>query len=93
MAKKFIITYDLNNEKGGYAGARKELVNRIEAQFPKNRLVMRSTYVVFSNLNAEQIRDKLLPLIDLDDRLFVADFDDWAGFVETDVSDWINENS
>lgn len=74
MAK--IITYDLRKERN--SDDYKKLYDVIEKQGETIR-ILESVWMVYTTKTSEQLRDFLLPYIDKDDGIFIADMANGQG--------------
>ena len=87
--KSYLITYDLRKPGQNYD----ELYKAIKA-IGSWWHCLESNWIVKSNLSAVQIRDKVSPHIDKNDKLLVAHLSGecaWMGF-DTDCSKWLKDN-
>lgn len=78
---KYLITYDLHAPEKEYT----PLIAAIKA-YGKWAKIGRSCWAIKTSQSAAAIRDKLHPLLDSDDVLFVCPFSDWAS---TNLSDQV----
>lgn len=88
--RTYMIGYDLNKPGKDYSG----LIGAIKEMFTVWWHNLDSTWIVRSNLTAEQIRDKLQPFLDSSDELLVTRLSGegaWVGFSRT-ASDWLLNN-
>lgn len=87
MNPTILISYDLVSPSRDYAN----LHAAIKSLSPCWAKPLESCWMITSNLNVAQIRDKLLPHIDANDELFVAaSVADWACFnLPEKVVDWL----
>lgn len=82
-----LITYDLNKEV-----SRPPIVKEIKDLGSWARL-SESSYAVNTSLTAEQVFNKLKPLIDSNDNLYIITLKQpWSGFGPKDVNEWLNKN-
>lgn len=82
--KNYCITYDLNKSDKNYDG----LYTAIKIF--NNVHVMDSVWFVKTNLNANQIYDKLKPEIDNNDNLFICEITyDRSGWLSKSVWEWL----
>lgn len=87
--KSYLITYDLRKPGQNYD----ELYKAIK-DIGTWWHCLESNWIVKSNLSSVQIRDKISPHIDKNDKLFVALLSGegaWMGF-DTDCSKWLKDN-
>ena len=85
----YIISYDLINPGQNY----ESLIKKIRSYQSWARLGG-SAYVIVSNENVVTVRDKLLKILDNNDKLFVGKVNApaaWYGLSE-EVSDWLKTN-
>lgn len=76
-----IIEYDLCGDEKNY----QDLFDLIK-KFPYCAQVTKSTWIVKTQLSCEQLRDKLLTVMDEDDRIFVAELNGnaaWSKLLST----------
>lgn len=88
--KTYIIGYDLNKTGQDYT----DLIDKIKATFSTWWHHLDSTWIVKSDLSAEQIRTFLVTHIDSNDELLIASLTGesaWSGFNEKG-SKWLREN-
>lgn len=82
--KNYCITYDLNKSDKNYDG----LYTAIKIF--NNVHVMDSVWFVKTNLNANQIYDKLKPEIDNNDNLFICEITyDRSGWLSKSAWEWL----
>ena len=82
-----IVTYDLHKDGQNYD----DLIIAIKS-FRAWAKINQSVWAVQSNLRCAEIRNKLKPYIDSNDRLFVAELSGdaaWTG-LPVEVSNWLN---
>jgi hypothetical protein len=87
--KSYLIGYDLRKPGQDY----KDLIEAIK-KLGTWWHCLDSTWIIKSNLSAEQIRDKLTPHIDANDKLLVVKLfreAAWIGF-DKNCSDWLQNN-
>jgi len=80
-----MIGYDLNRENANYAAKSKLLIEKIKEMFPTWWHRLDSTWLVETNLLTWQVRGLLVPLLDANDELLVAELSGraaWHGFNE-----------
>lgn len=85
----YMVSYDLMMPGQNYD----DLINELKA-FPNWCHCLDSTWVIKSSLPASQVRDKLKPHLDSNDKLIVAKLSGeaaWAGF-SMEVADWLRAN-
>lgn len=88
MNKIYSISYDLNTPSQKY----QDLYDAIEGY--DNYKILKSHYLVYTNSNAEQIYNKLKPIIDENDRIFVSEVNsNRYGWLAKKAWDWINARS
>ncbi|WP_300681965.1 hypothetical protein [Nocardioides sp.] len=82
-----MVTYDLSNPSRNYT----KVIEAIKS-FPGWCHAMESVWIVESSLSAEQVRDRLVPAIDSNDKLMVATMSGAWGTcnVGTEQTDWLN---
>ena len=88
----FLIGYDLN--KNAPPGQYDDLIKAIKGISGTWWNNLDSTWIVVSELSAENIRDRLLSYLDSNDELLVVELSGsgaWVGFSE-DGSSWLVEN-
>jgi hypothetical protein len=84
---RYQISYDLNKEKNY-----DKLYERIKS-YGEYRNILRSTWLVSTSESAQQIHEKLRPLIDSDDRLFISEVtSNFQGWLPKSDGDWINSH-
>lgn len=82
--KHYCITYDLNKSDKNYEG----LYSAIKTF--NNIHVMDSVWFVKTNLNANEIYDKLKSEIDNNDNLFICDITfDYSGWLSKSIWNWL----
>ena len=87
--KTYLITYDLTGPSENYA----KFFDRIQT-FPDWCQCLDSLWLISSNTNAVEIRDRLLPYMDENDKLMVlslAGEGAWENLSD-ERSDWLNTN-
>ncbi len=85
----YIVTYDLKNPGQNY-----EALIKIIHSYSAWARLGDSAYVITSKLNAASVRDKLIKVLDNNDKLFVGKVNApaaWYGLSE-EVSDWLKTN-
>lgn len=83
----YVIGYDLKKPGQDY----KPLYAAIEAI--GGGRILDSRWLVSTTITAEEIRKKLLPLMDANDNLLVGRFGpDWDGYLSQTWIDWIQSN-
>ena len=84
----FIVTYDLNRET-----VRPKIVQAIKDAVAKWAKLSESSYAVTTSLTAEGLYDKLTPLLDSNDQIYIITLKKpWYGFGPKRVNDWLDEN-
>lgn len=84
----FIITYDLIAPDKDY----QSLYEAIES-YKEHAHPLESVWFVKTSSSAENIRDHLKSYLDSNDKIFVAEIDDWASKrIPKKVTDWLNNN-
>jgi CRISPR/Cas system-associated endoribonuclease Cas2 len=82
-----LITYDLNNET-----RRPPIVEKIKAIGSWARL-SESSYAVGTSLSPTQVHDRLKPLLDSDDHIYILTLSrPWTGYGPKDVNAWLEAN-
>ncbi len=82
-----IITYDLNKET-----TRPPIVKEIKDIGSWAKL-SESSYAVDTSLSVGQVFDKLKPLIDSNDNLYIITLKKpWTGYGPKDVNEWLDKN-
>ena len=87
--KTYLIGYDLMKQGQDY-NALIEEIKKIDDWWH----CLDSTWIIKTNLTAEQIRDRLIPKIDSNDKLLVVRLRQeaaWIGF-QKECSDWLKNN-
>ena len=89
MKKLYIITYDLSNPGRNY----ESLLKRIKS-YPSWARLGGSSYLVFTDKTATEIRDNLIPSLDSNDKLYVGIMGASAAWIglASEVSNWIKNN-
>lgn len=85
----YLIAYRLNDPEKDYS----DLLDKIKEEYD-TWYILDSTWLIKSNLNANQIRDSLKPYIDSNDKLLVVRLSGegaWVGF-SSQASDWLESN-
>ena len=85
----YIVTYDLHKEGQNYDC----LIEKLKS-YGTHWHMQRSVWIVATNQTAVQIRDKLKPCLDSNDKLFVGRLSGeaaWHGYGKK-ISDWITKN-
>lgn len=95
MSKPYMLTYDLNNPGQNYDKLRKIIENEVSTSAWCH--FWDSTYLFRSNNSASEIVDKLRPVIDDTDRLFVTEIKtgsdaNYSGWLTDDQWSYIQEN-
>ena len=87
--KTYLITYDLNKPGQDYS----KLFDGIKALGAWGHY-LDSTWIIKTQLNATQIRDRLNPpVIDSNDGLLVVRLQgDWASWMKLDANEWFQNN-
>lgn len=82
----YIITYDLNREI-----TRPPLLKQIKDSYPSWAKLSESSYAVSTHETAAQIFDRLKPLIDANDNLYIIPLKKpWAGYGPKEVNEWLD---
>lgn len=82
-----LVTYDLNTPGKNYEDVLKAIKNYAWAQLSE------SSYAINTYDSPQQIFDKLKPLLDKNDNLYVIPLKKpYAGFGPKAVNDWLNTN-
>mgnify|MGYP003607598832 CR=1 FL=1 len=85
----YIIGYDLKKQHQNYT----DLIDAIKKISPTHWHILDSTWIVSTSLNASQIRDRLSPFVDSNDKLLVAKLSGeaaWKGFDDAG-SKWLKD--
>jgi hypothetical protein len=86
------INYDLDSPGQKYS----DLIEKIKSLGAWAR-PCKSSWLVKTNLSAQQVADSLKPFLDSNDKLLVNKFDtakgSYAGWLDKDVIAWLNNNS
>ncbi|GLH50591.1 hypothetical protein [Pseudomonas lactis] len=88
----FLVTWNLNNERAGYAQARKAFIDHLERYPNVKDAGLESVRWISSEATPEQIFEDLRIKIDANDRLFVTKLHRGfhQGWLQQNVWDWIN---
>lgn len=88
--KAYLIGYDLNKDGQDYKG----LYEKIKELSSNNWWhCLDSTWIIKSNLTADQILEKLKPFIDANDHILVIELgSDFAGYLSEDCGNWLLKN-
>lgn len=80
-----IVTYDLNREV-----TRPPLLKKIKDSYPNWAKLSESSYAVSTNETPTQIFEKLKPLVDGNDNLYVITLTQpWNGYGPKEVNEWL----
>jgi len=87
--KSYLITYDLMKQGQNY----EELYKEIKA-IGSWCHILESNWVIKTDLTAVQVRDRITPHIDKNDKVFVAHLSGEAAWIrlDTERSDWLKAN-
>ena len=86
----FMITYDLNNSGKNYEDVIKAIK---EASTGAWCTYWKSTYLIKSNLTANQVSEKITPFLDNDDRMIVVQAQkSYQGWLSEKEWEYIREN-
>jgi len=81
----YIVSYDLNRPGQDYSGLHRELNTFAWAKLGG------SAYAVETELSAQQLRERLQPHVDANDRLYVLSVHlPWSGFGPNEVNQWLS---
>ena len=83
----YLITYDLNKTGQNYT----DLYEVIKTLGPWAHY-LDSTWFVDTSYSSEQIRDKLLEVIDSNDSLFITKISSYSGWLHKDAWPWLSEH-
>ena len=84
----YIVTYDLNRET-----TRPPIVKKIKNVGTGWARLSESSYAIASNETPTQVFNKLKPLLDNNDNLYVITLKKpWMGFGPKDVNTWLDKN-
>lgn len=88
----FMVTWNLNKERGNYALARQSFVQHLDRYPNIADPGLESVRWLSSNATATQISDDLRLKLDANDRIFVTKLDNGGhqGWLSKDVWEWIN---
>lgn len=88
----FMVTWNLNKERGHYANARAAFIQRLERYSHVRDPGLESVWWVESTASASAVCDDLLTALDANDRLFVCQVQRGGhqGFLKKAVWSWIN---
>jgi hypothetical protein len=90
MKKPFIITYDLNSPGQKYDEVIKVIKNEISVSWCK---YWESAFLFTSNLNPNQMLDKLKPYLDQGDKMIILEVtNNKNGWLTQKQWNWINKN-
>jgi CRISPR/Cas system-associated endoribonuclease Cas2 len=83
-----LITYDLNREI-----VRPNIVKKIKDSYANWAKLSESSYAVATAESVEQVYNRLKPLLDSNDNLYVVNLTKpWTGFGPKDVNEWLERN-
>lgn len=84
-----LISYDLNSPGQDYS----KVINAIKNLGP-TKAVLKSSWIVITSLTPSQAWDKLKPVVDTGDHVFIVDITRSArqGWLPKNTWDWINQN-
>lgn len=88
----FMVTWNLNKERGNYAQARAAFIQHLERYQNVKDPGLESVRWISSNATADQVCTDLRAKLDANDRIFVSQVTAGAhqGWLEKAVWDWIN---
>ncbi len=84
----YSVSYDLNSP-----GQKYEKLHATLKNFAKWYHLMDSTWLISTNYNAVDIRDKLSAHLDTTDKLIVSKVDEYSGWLTDDEWKWLAENT
>lgn len=87
----YLVTWDLNKEKSGYANARTQLLSRLDKYESIKDSSLDSVRFVSTSWNVQQVVNDLLQYIDKNDSLFITklEVDNYTGWLNKNTWDWI----
>ena len=90
MAKPYIITYDLNNPGQKYT----DVIAAIKSSAVSWTHYLESSFIITSNLSANEIQERIKPYLDNSDRLFISELakNNHQGWLDTEQWDFISQN-
>ena len=88
----YMVTWNLNNERGNYQQARREFIEHLERYDFCKDSGLESVRWVSTTWTADQVSTDLLTKLDKNDRLFITRVPkgENAGFLNKTVWEWIN---
>lgn len=85
---RYQISYDLNKEKNY-----DKLYDGIKSYVDYHKALL-STWFVSTNVSADQIYQKLKPLIDDNDNIFISEINtNYMGYLPKDAVEWLRRHS
>jgi len=88
QAKMYLVTYDLHKPEKEY----KPLIDALES-YPDRLHVLASTWLLSTTGTAQQISDRLRPLMDRDDHILIIKVsNDYQGWLPDASNKWINSH-
>jgi len=85
-----MISYDLYKPGQNY----KDLTAKVTKTFPNHCKVLRSLWLVVTDLSATEIFELLEPILDSNDKMLINELtEDRSGSLEENHTDWVEENS
>ncbi len=84
----YLVTYDLNREV-----VRPIITGELKKAYPDWARLSESSYAILTNSTPQQVYDRLKPLIDSNDNIYIINLKrPYVGFGPKDVNAWLERN-